>query len=375
MKPQIKEVQTLKELRTFIRFPVKLYRDNPTWVPAMFNDEYNTLRRDKNPAFEHCEARYWLAYQDGQVVGRVAAILNHLHLKKWRQNFMRFGWFDFIDDIDVSAALLGQVESWAREMGMNAVHGPLGFTDLDREGMLVEGFDELATLTANSNYPYYPQHMDRLGYVKDTDWLEYEIQVPPQPDPDIAKLSEIVLKRNNLRLLKLKHKKELLPYAIKLFNLLDEEYSHLYGTVPLTERQKQSYTQQYFSFVELDFVPMVVDEKDDLVAFGVALPSLSKALQKCRGELFPFGFIYLLQALKKNDRGDLYLIAVKSEYQGRGLNAVMIHQINQVFNRYGITKVESNPELETNQAVQAQWKYFEKRQHKRRRCYLKTILA
>ena len=375
MELHIKEVASRRELHTFIRFPVELYRDHSCYVPALFFDELNTLRRDRNPAFEHCEARYWLAYHDRQVVGRVAAILNHRHLEKWGQKYMRFGWLDFIDDADVSAALLGTVEGWARQAGMAAVHGPLGFTDLDREGMLVEGFDELATLSTNYNFPYYPAHLERLGYQKDTDWVEYEMAVPPEPEANIARIAAIALRRNKLHLLRARNKRELLPYAGQLFELLDEAYAHLYGTVPLTRRQVDAYIKQYFGFVTPDFVPMVLDAHDRLVAFGITMPSLSRALQRSDGRLFPFGFAYLLRALKHNERADLYLVAVRKEYQNKGVNAILMNQMNQVFVRLGVTRVESNPELETNANVQGQWKYYDRRMHKRRRVFLKHLDA
>jgi GNAT superfamily N-acetyltransferase len=371
----IKEVSTLKELKAFIHFPFELYRANPYWVPTLLFDELNTLRRDKNPAFEHCLSNYWLAFQDGHIVGRVAAILNQKHIDKWGQLYMRFGWIDFIDDPSVSAALMQTVETWARETGMTAVHGPLGFTDLDREGMLVEGFNELATLATIYNHPYYPKHMEKLGYVKDTDWMEYEFLVPSEPNPTIARIADIALRRNKLHLLELRNKKEMLPYAKELFNLLDDEYRHLYGTVPLTEKQIEAYIDQYFGFVTPDFVPLVMDQDNRMVAFGIVMPSLSLALQKTKGNLFPFGFIYLLRALKKNERADLYLVAVRSEYQGRGVNAILMNKMHAVFNKLGITKVESNPELETNQNVQGQWKHYSKRQHKRRRIFIKHFSA
>jgi GNAT superfamily N-acetyltransferase len=373
MDVQIKEVIDRKDLIAFIHFPHELYRGNPYWVPNLTFDELNTLRRDKNPAFEHCEARYWLAYRQGKVVGRIAAILNRKHVEKWKQPFMRFGWIDFIDDVAVSEALVKAVEAWAKESGMTAVHGPLGFTDLDREGMLVEGFEELATLATIYNYPYYPKHMERLGYSKDTDWMEYEIVVPTEPNETIARIADLSLRRNKLKLLDLPNKKALLPYAKDVLELLDDEYKHLYGVVPLTDKQKDAYIDQYFGFVTPDFVPIVLDQDDRMVAFGIIMPSLSKALQKTRGELYPFGFVYLLNALKKNDRADLYLVAVRSEYQGKGVNAILMNKMHAVFNRLGITKVETNPELETNANVQGQWKYYDKRQHKRRRIFIKHL--
>ena len=375
MPVQLKEVETLKDLRTFIKFPQKLYKNNPYWVPNLFFDEYSILRWDKNPAFEHCETKYWLAYKDGEIAGRVAAILNHLHLDKWGQKYLRFGWIDFIDDPEVSQSLMNAVEEWANEKGMKAVHGPLGFTDLDPEGMLVEGFEELGTLVGIYNAPYYLEHMQRMGYVKDIDWVEYEITAPVEPNEKIAKAAEIVKKRNNLKLLKVKRKKDLLNYAMELFELLDEEYSILYGTVPLTKEQMKFYVDQYFGFVNLDFVPVILDENDKMVAFGICMPSFSRALQKSLGQLFPFGFIHFLKALKTYERMDLYLIAVKSEYQGKGVNAVLMDQMSKVFIKHGVKKIESNPELENNQNVQGQWKYYETRQHKRRRCFIKHLEA
>ena len=373
MPVQIKEVANLKELKAFIRFPYELYRGNPFWVPTLTFDELNTLRKDKNPAFEHCEARYWLAYQNGRIVGRIAAILNRKHIEKWNQPYMRFGWIDFIDDTSVSAALIKTVEAWAKESGMTAVHGPLGFTDMDREGMLIEGFNELGTLATIYNHSYYPVHIEKLGYTKDTDWMEYEMAVPSEPNETIARIADIALRRNKLKLLDVPNKKQLLPYAQELFHLLDDEYKHLYGVVPLTEKQVQAYIDQYFGFVTPAFVPIVLDQNDRMVAFGIIMPSLSKALQKAHGEVFPFGFIYLMNALKKNDRADLYLVAVRSEYQGKGVNAILMNKMHAVFNRLGITKVETNPELETNANVQGQWKYYEKRQHKRRRVFIKHL--
>ena len=373
MDIQIREVKTRQELHSFIRFPNKLYRGNPYWVPALYLDDLNTLSKDKNPAFEDCEAKYWLAYRDGQIVGRVAAILNHKHVEKWGQKYMRFGWIDFIDDLAVSTALMGAVEAWARESGLSAVHGPLGFTDLDREGMLIEGFEELGTLATNYNYSYYPQHMQRLGYGKDIDWVEYEMIVPDKPDEKISRAAELVMKRCKLKLLQAHNKSEFLPYTNAIFAVLEEAYKALYGVVPLSEKQVQSYIDQYFGMVNPDFVPVVLDENNNVVAFGITFPSLSKALKKGGGQILPFGFIYLMRALKHNDRADLYLVAVKEEYMGKGVNAILMDKIMHTFIQYGIKKVESNPELETNQNVQVQWKYFEKRQHKRRRCFIKQL--
>lgn len=369
----IEEVTTHKQLDKFIKFPFSIYKDNPYWVPPLLMDEKNTLDWKKNPAFEVAQARYWLAYKDGKIVGRIAGIYNPKSNEKWNQSNLRFGWVDFIDDPAVSKALFETVENWALRLGLEAVHGPLGFTDLDPEGMLIEGFDELGTLALIYNHPYYPLHLEEMGYVKDTDWLEYEIKVPNPPHEKIAKAAELILKRFNLHKVEIKKKKDLLKYTRELFDLIDSEYSHLYGTVPLSDKQKQAYIDQYFGFISPDLVPVILDENNRMVAFAIVMPSLSKALQKSQGRIFPIGWIHLLKALKTNTLGDLYLIAVRSDYRGKGINAAIMHSVNVALNKHGITRVETNANLEDNINVQAQWKYFEHRQHKRRRCFIKHL--
>ena len=373
MDVRIQEVHNKKQLKAFVNFPHRLYAGNAYWVPSLRSDEMNTLDPKVNPAFAYCEARCWLAYAGTRVVGRIAGIINSRHTEKWGQPYVRFGWFDAIDDPAVTLVLLEKVESWARTEGLTAVHGPMGFTNLDHAGMLIEGFEELATQAAGYNYAYYRDHMEQAGYQKDVDYLEYEMPMIEEMDPKISKLSELVLKRNNLRLLDVKHKKDLLPYAHELFDMLGAEYEHLYGVVPLSEEQINAYIDQYFGFISPEFVPVIVDAEGHMVAFGVTLPSLSKALQRSNGRLFPFGAVHILRALKKNDRADLLLVAVAKAYQGKGVNAVLINRMFEVFRDFGIKKVESNPELESNIAVQAQWKHFERRQHKRRRIFIKHL--
>jgi len=375
MSVEICPVITKRDLKKFVLFPYKLYKNNPYWAPPLRMDEFHTLRKDRNPAFEHCDVGLWLAYQNGKVVGRIAGIINRLFIEKWKKRYARFGWFDFVDDSEVSNALLETVEQWAKEKGMEAIHGPLGFTDLDYEGMLVEGFEELSTMASGYNYPYYPGHMEKRGYQKDVDWVEYELSVPPTPNPQVERIAALVQKRYHLRLLEAKNKKELLPYAHELFELINLAYASLYGVVPLTEKQVNSYIKQYFGFIRPEFVPVVLDKDGRMVAFGITMPSLSKALQKCQGKLWPFGFIHLLRALRRNDRADLYLVAVRPDYQKKGVNAMLIHQMTLVYQKLGITKVESNRELETNRLVQGQWKYYERRQHKRRRCFIKHLTS
>jgi GNAT superfamily N-acetyltransferase len=372
MTIEIREVTSKRDLKTFIKLPLKLYKNNPYYVPSLFDDDMNCLSKDKNPAFKEAQARYWLAYRDGELVGRVAAMYVPKHELKWGEKYIRFGWIDFIDDAEVVKALMGEVEGWAKELGMQGVHGPLGFTDLDREGMLVDGFDQMATLATNYNYPYYPKHLDALGYEKDVDWVEYEITMSTQSEERIKKAAEIVAKRYNLHMFKGK-KKDLLKIAHEIFAVLEEAYRHLYGTVPLTHEQVTYYINSYFDMADLDYIPIALDEDNKIVGFGITFPSLSKALQKNQGSLFPFGFIPLLRALKKNDTADLYLVGVKDEYLGKGVNGMLMNQIYDTFMKNGIKKVQSNPNLELNNDVQAMWKYFDNRQNKRRRCYVKHL--
>ncbi|MGB2955375.1 MAG: GNAT family N-acetyltransferase, partial [Anaerolineales bacterium] len=371
MDVKIKEITKPKDLRAFIRFPHTLRQGDLSWVPALDFDEMNTLRKDKNPAFEHCQARYFLALAEGRIVGRVAAINNRLHSEKWDQPYLRFGWIDFVDQQEVSEALMGAVETWAETLGKTAVHGPLGFTDLDREGMLVEGFDELATLATSHDQPYYAKHLARLGYEKDIDWMEVEIAVAGDVDERISRVAAISRKRYKLKLLEPKNKKELLSYAPALFEVINEAYSHLYGVVHLTDKQVEAYVKQYFGFVFPDFVPVVLDEEGRMIAFTISMPSLSRALQKGKGKLFPFGWAHLLYALKKPDRMDVYLGAVRPEYQGRGINAIMMERLFQIYQRHGIKYIHVNPMLESNFQVLGQWQYFKTRQHKRRRVFIK----
>ncbi|MBG0785773.1 MAG: GNAT family N-acetyltransferase [Anaerolineaceae bacterium] len=369
----LKEVRTKKQLKQFVKFPLRLYRGNPYYVPSMFSGELTTLDREKNPAFEYCEARYWLAYEGRRVVGRVAAIINPRYNEKWDRPYMRFAWLDFIDDPAVSAILIGAVEDWAREKGFEAVHGPIGFTALDREGQLVEGFEELATMATQYNYAYYNDHLDHLGYQKEVDWIEFELRMPEELDERIAKASGIVLKRNHLHLLINPSKQEIAKYADQLFSLINSEYSELYTNAPLSEAEVRHYTNEYLGIVNPDYIPIVLDENDDMVGFGLTVPSLSRALQKNKGRLFPFGWWPILRAMKKNDRADLYLIAVKKQYRGLGVNIAMMNQVWQTFKAQGIQKIETNPEFEDNLAVQSLWKTFEKRQHKRRRVFIKHL--
>ncbi|MDD4493784.1 MAG: GNAT family N-acetyltransferase [Eubacteriales bacterium] len=369
----IKLVQSNSDLKKFIKFPHSLYSGNPQWVPPLIMDEINTLRKDKNPVFEHSEANYWLAYKDGKIAGRIAGLINHKYNEVNNFKHARFGWIDFIDDEEVSQTLIETVENWAREKGMTHIHGPLGFCDLDRQGMLLEGYDDLGMLITIYNYPYYPVHLEKLGYQKDIDWVEFELKVPESIPEKLERINEIVLKRSKLRILDVKKPKEFLPYAEGLFELMEEAYKDLYGAVPLNEKQVESYIKQYFGFVNPNFVKIILDNDDKIAAFGITMPSLSTALQKTGGRLFPFGFISILKAIKKNDRLDLYLVAVRPDLQGKGVTALLLTEINKAAIKHGIKYAETGPELENNSKVQALWKFFEVRQHKRRRCFIKEL--
>jgi hypothetical protein len=373
MKITLEEVQSKRDLKKFISFPFELYAGSPYWVPPLRFDEMNSLRKDRNPAFDTCSATYWLATKNGKVVGRIAGIVNQKYNELWGKKAARFGWIDFVDEEDVSGELLGRVETWARQMGMDELRGPLGFTDMDREGMLVEGFEELGTLATIYNYPYYPRHLERLGYQKDADWLEYEM-IPSQTVPEkVQRLAMLVKERYHLTTLRPNKAKELLPYAKEIFGLINKAYAPLYGFVPLSERQVDSYVKQYFGFIRPEYVPVVLDQHGRVAAFGITMPSMSKALQKTQGRLLPFGFITLYRAMNHNDRVDLYLTAVRPDMQDKGVNAILMYEMNVLYARRKIMRVESNPELETNTKVRAQWRFYEGRQHKRRRSYLKHL--
>ena len=373
MPIKIKEVTTPKELKNFIKFPYSLYKGNPYWVPPMLLDEKKVLNKEKNPAYEFCDVKLWLAYKDGEIAGRIGGIINRRYIEAWKNNYARFSFIDFIDDTNVSEALFGAAEKWAKENKMEKIHGPLGFTDFDPEGMLVEGFDELGTFGAIYNYPYYVTHIEKYGYKKDVDWVEFQVKPPEQILEKVERIATIVSQKYGLKILRVKKAKELLPYGREIFHLINRAYKDLFGFVQLTDKQIEIYIKEYFGFIKPDFVPVVLDSQNKIVAFGITMPSLSKALQQNRGRLFPFGFISVLKALKKNNMADLYLVAVDPEMQDKGVNALLINETNKIFIKNKITLVETNRELETNLKVQAQWKGMEARQHKRRRCYIKTI--
>lgn len=377
---QIKRVETKKDLKDFIEFHYDLYEGNQYDAPNLYSDELNTLSRDKNAAFDFCEAEYYLALKEGKVVGRVAAIINNRANEKWEKKDVRFGWIDFIDDVEVTSALLKAVEDYGKEKGMTSIVGPLGFTDMDPEGMLTWGFDQLGTMATIYNYDYYPQHMEKVGgWEKDNDYVEYRLDVPETAPEKYTKIAEMVEKRYNLHARKLT-KKEIFEggYGKKLFDLINVTYAHLYGFSELTDRQIDQYVKMYFPLADLDLITVIEDGNKDnqLVGLAITIPSLTRALQKCRrGRLFPFGWWHLLRAIKfhKTEVVDLLLIGVLPEYRSKGANALVFADLIPRYVKYGFKWGETHVEMETNESVQSQWGPLDPIMHKKRRCYRKQI--
>ena len=376
MSVVIKTVSSKKDMKVFVRFANKLYKGNRYYVPSMPFDDLNTLDKDKNGAFDFCEAEYYLAYKDGQVAGRVAAIVNHKANQTWKVDQVRFGWIDFIDDIEVSSALLDAVVKFGKDRGMTQIVGPLGFTDFDPEGMLVEGFDRLSTMALIYNYPYYPEHMKRLGYYKETGWVEYRITIPDQLPDNHRRLSSLIKDRYGLKVRKMTRRqirKE--NYGRKLFELINETYCVLYGYSLLSDRQIDQYVDLYLSLVDTKMLTFIENPEGELIAAGISLPSLSEALQKCNGEILPFGWWHIMKAMfwKKPDTLDLLLIGVRQDYQNKGVNSLLFVDLFENYKKMGFKYAETNANLETNAKVQAMWTPFEKELHKRRWVFGKEI--
>ncbi|MEA5129416.1 MAG: hypothetical protein VB074_14650 [Proteiniphilum sp.] len=372
----INKVRTKEDLKKFIQFGIDLYEGNEYFVPPLIYDERATLSPSKNPAFDHCDANYFLACRDDQIVGRIGVFINHKANEKWNERNARFGFVDFIDDSEVVDALFGAAESWARSRGMEKIHGPLGFTDLDHEGMLVEGFDQVSTLSTIYNYPYYVDHMERMGYIKDQDWVEFLITIPREMPERFLRASEIVKKRSGLDVKHLESKKDVLPYARDIFKLINRAYKDLYGYVELTERQIDYYVDMYIPMLRLEFLTLVIRQEDNkLVGVGIGLPSIARALQKAKGKFMPTGWYHIYNALKGKGTNvlDLLIVAVDPEYQGKGLNALMFTEFISAANTLGFEYAESNPELEMNNKVHSMWSDWETKQHKRRRAFIKNL--
>lgn len=373
MTVEIKKVSNKAELKKFIRFNYEFYKDNPYSVPDLYDDMLNTFSPQKNAAFEFCEADYFLAMRDGKIVGRVAAIINHRANETWNKKVVRFGWIDFVDDLDVSRALIDTVKQWGRERGMNEIEGPLGFTDMDAEGMLIDGFDQLSTMATIYNYPYYPEHMNLLGLERSADWVEMKVYIPDAIPEKHKRISAIIAQKYKLHIRKITSRKEIKETGIAhdIFRLINKAYTPLFNYSQMTERQIDQYVNMYVPVLDLRMVSIVENEQNEIVAVGISMASLSKALQKAKGKLLPFGWFHLLKALKwkRPKMLDLLLVAVRPDYQGKGVNALLFTDLIPVYQELGFEYAETNPELEMNDKVQNQWQYFKTEQHKRRRCF------
>ena len=380
---EIKRVTDKRGLDTFIQLHYDLYRGNQFDAPNLYRDEVNTLSRDKNSAFDFCEAEYFLAYRDGKVVGRVAAIINHRYNEQWQRPCVRFGWLDLIDDAEVMRALLNAVEEYGKQKGMKEIIGPLGFTDMDPEGMLTYGFDQLGTMATLYNYEYYPRLMEQMeGYEKDNDYVEYKVFVPESGMPEkMKRVAELTMERYNLHVRKLTKQDIFGPekYGHRVFDVINKTFGHLYGYSQMSEKQIDEYVDMYFKFIELDLICVIEDwntPNHDCIGVGITIPSLTKALQKCRnGRLWPFGWWHIIRALKfkKTDVVDCLLIGVLPEYRAKGANALLFYDLIPIYQKYGFKWGETHVEMETNGKVQSQWMYFDHEQHKRRRCYKKQL--
>lgn len=376
MSVEIRKVQTKKELKEFIHFANDLYKGDEYYAPSLISDDYNTFDPKKNGAFDFCQAQMFLAYKEGKVAGRVMAIINNRANETWKVKQVRYGWIDFINDEEVAKALLDAVAAWGKERGMTDIAGPLGFTDFDPEGMLVEGFERVATIIGIYNYPYYPQILEKLGHTKETDWMEYRITIPDELPERYYKYADIVIAKNKLNVRKVTRRmvnKE--NYGRKFFKLINETYYKLYGFSLLSDKQIDAYTKLYLGLLDTRMVSFIENENGELVAAGVTMPDLTAALQKCGGKLFPFGWFHLLKAIfwKPCDTLDMLLVGVREDYRGKGLNAVLVTDLYPRLKAMGFKYAETTAELETNDSVQAMWKYFEREQHKRRRVYAKKI--
>lgn len=370
----IKEVKKRQDLKRWVDFPTKLYKNNKYYCPFLRSDEISTFSENKNPAYEFCETKLFLAYKDNKIVGRIAGLINHAYNKKWNKNAIRFTRFDFIDDYEVSAALFDEVVKWGRQRNHNSIMGPIGFTDMDHEGMLVEGFEEYNLSITFYNHPYYLDHMEKLGLRKDIDWIEKQIKVPEKVDERLEKVSNYIMKKNGYKLVTYSNRKVLIKEAHEAFKVIDEAFSKLYGTVPLTQKVISQAIADNISMVNMKYIFSIKNTQDKIIGFAVLVPSIAKALKKSNGKMFPFGVFRLLKALNgHNDVLEMFFVAVKPEYQMKGLTSLLLQHAIKVCIENNVKYCETGPELETNIEVQSMWKGFEVRQHRRRRCYIKEI--
>lgn len=368
----IKAINTKKDLINFIKFPFSLYKNNPYWVPPLIKDELKTFD-ENNPIFKTATAYYFLAYQNNVVVGRIAAIINWVEVNEQKKSKLRFGWFDVIDDLAVSQALLDEVVKIGKKNQLQYIEGPVGFSNMDKAGMLTYGFDELATMIGIYNHDYYPKHLAQLGFTKEAEWHEYKIDFKNIHLDKFEALSNLIEKRYHLKALTFKKSKDILPYVDEMFGLLNKSYAELESFVPIQQFQIDHYKEKYISFIHPDFINCVVDNTGKLIAFAITMPSFSRAFQKANGSLFPLGFLHLLKAMKKNDYAEFYLIGVDPEYQNKGVVSILFREMHYVFTKRGIKYIETNPELADNQKVQLLWKNFKPVLHKKRQTFKKNL--
>jgi GNAT superfamily N-acetyltransferase len=366
-------IKTKKELKQFVKFPFTLYKDCDNWVPPLIKDEMETLDFETNPVSKNAEAEYFLAYVDGKIVGRIAVILNHLEINEIGKKKVRFGWFDVIDNIEITKALLEKVYEKGREHNLEYAEGPVGFSNMEKAGILIDGYDEMNTMITWYHFPYYKEHFEKLGFEKQATWVEYKLSIPPSIKEKVAKFSSLVKQRYGLSVIRFKNKKEILPYVDTMFDLLNKTYNTLQTFVPIQQYQIDYYKEKYFTFIQPDYITCIQDKQGKLIAFSIVMPSFTKALKKANGSLFPFGWYHLWQAQRKNDRAAFYLIGIDPEYQGKGVTAIIFEEMQHLFNSKGIDKVETNPELKENTAVQLLWKDYNPIQHKERSTFRKSL--
>lgn len=370
---EVKEVKTPKELKEFVKFPFSLYKNCNYWVPPLIKDELETLDFKKNPVAKNAEAWYFLAYKNNKIVGRIAAIINHIEINEQHKKKMRFGWIDMIDDIKVTEALLEKVKEIGKAHNLEYIEGPVGFSNMEKAGILTKGFTEMNTLITWYHYPYYAEHFKKLGFEKQATWVEYKLLNISETPEKVQKFANIIQKRYKLKIIKFSNKKEIIPYVDEMFDLLNKTYNTLQTFVPIQQYQIDYYKEKYFTFIHPHYITCIKDENGKLIAFSVVMPSFSKALKKANGKLFPFGWYYLWQAQRKNDTAAFYLIGIDPEYQGKGVTAIIFNEMREIFKSKGIVQTETNPELIENTAVQQLWKAYNPVQHKERSTFRKLI--
>lgn len=369
----VKEITSKSDLKKFVTFPFSLYKDNPYWVPSLIKDEMETLDASKNPVFKNADAWFYLAYRENKIVGRIAVIINQLEINEQGKKKVRFGWLDMVDDMEVTKALLDKVVEKGLENNLEYIEGPMGFSNMEKAGILTMGFEEMNTMITWYHYPYYAEHLEKLGFEKQATWVEYKMGIPPAILDKVKKFSQIVRERYEISVIRFKNKKEILPYVDSMFDLLNKTYNTLQTFVPIQQYQIEYFKDKYFSFLHADYITCIKDKEGKLIAFSIVMPSFSKALKKANGKLFPLGWKYILDAQRKNDTAAFYLIGIDPEYQGKGVTAIIFEEMQNLFNAKGIQTVETNPELKENTAVQLLWKDYNPVQHKERSTYRKDI--